>query len=218
MSHQTIIVLDFGSQYTQLIARRLRELSIYSEIWSPATPIETLRARKPTGIILSGGPKSVSDPGAPVCDPAVFSLETPVLGICYGMQLMAHTLGGTVAPASHREFGHASVRLAGDGAATALFAGVPPEIRVWASHGDFVAAPPPGFEIVATSANAPVAAMSNPSRRLFALLFHPEVVHTESGLDSSPRPRTRSPSEPPPCWPSSSSAERAAGSTNTPSF
>ena len=183
VSHQTIIVLDFGSQYTQLIARRLRELSIYSEIWSPSTPIETLRARKPAGIILSGGPKSVSDPGAPVCDPAVFSLETPVLGICYGMQLMAHTLGGTVAPASHREFGHASVRLAGDGAATALFAGVPPEIRVWASHGDFVAAPPPGFEIVATSANAPVAAMSHPSRRLFALLFHPEVVHTESGLD-----------------------------------
>ena len=113
------------------------------------TRIETLRARKPAGIILSGGPKSVSDPGAPVCDPAVFSLETPVLGICYGMQLMAHTLGGTVAPASHREFGHASVRLAGDGAATALFAGVPPEIRVWASHGDFVAAPPPGFSHLA---------------------------------------------------------------------
>ena len=97
MSHQTIIVLDFGSQYTQLIARRLRELSIYSEIWPPDTPAEKIRARKPVGVILSGGPKSVSDPGAPKCEPAVFSAGAPVLGICYGMQLMAHTLGGTVA-------------------------------------------------------------------------------------------------------------------------
>jgi len=182
VSHQTIIVLDFGSQYTQLIARRLRELSVYSEIWPPTTPIETIRNRKPAGIILSGGPKSVSDPGAPVCDPAVFDLGVPVLGICYGMQLMAHRLGGAVAPAAHREFGTATVRVAA-GAAAILFADVPEEIRVWASHGDFVAAPPPGFTISATSANAPVAAMANPDRRLYALLFHPEVVHTESGLD-----------------------------------
>src|SRR3954451_8144556 len=181
--HQTIIVLDFGSQYTQLIARRLRELSVYSEIWPPNTPPEKIRDRKPVGIILSGGPKSVSDPGAPVCDPSVFDLGVPVLGICYGMQLMAHRLGGTVAAASHREFGHATVRVAAHGAPGVLFADVPEEIRVWASHGDFVAAPPPEFSIVATSANAPVAAMANPDRGLYALLFHPEVVHTESGLE-----------------------------------
>jgi GMP synthase (glutamine-hydrolysing) len=180
VSHQTIIVLDFGSQYTQLIARRLRELSIYSEIWPSHTPAEKILARQPVGIILSGGPKSVSDPGAPQCDPAVFSLGRPVLGICYGMQLMAHTLGGRVAPAAHREFGHATVRVSPE---ASLFAGVAEEIRVWASHGDFVAAAPEGFSVIATSANAPVAAMADIDRRLYALLFHPEVVHTESGLE-----------------------------------
>jgi GMP synthase (glutamine-hydrolysing) len=180
VSHQTIIVLDFGSQYTQLIARRLRELSIYSEIWPPDTPAEKIRARKPVGVILSGGPKSVSDPGAPKCEPAVFDIGTPVLGICYGMQLMAHTLGGTVAPASQREFGHATVSVSPE---TTLFAGVPSEVRVWASHGDFVAVAPAGFSVLATSANAPVAAMADASRSLYALLFHPEVVHTEHGLE-----------------------------------
>jgi GMP synthase (glutamine-hydrolysing) len=181
--HQTIIVLDFGSQYTQLIARRLRELSVYSEIWAPDTPAEKIRERQPVGIILSGGPKSVSDPGAPRCDPNVFDLGRPVLGICYGMQLMTDALGGTVAPAAQREFGHAAVRVSASGPTGALFVGVPEEIRVWASHGDFVAAPPDGFAVVATSANAPVAAMANPVRGLYALLFHPEVVHTESGLE-----------------------------------
>ena len=183
MNHQTIIVLDFGSQYTQLIARRLRELSVYSEIWPPDSPAARIRDRNPAGIILSGGPKSVSDPGAPLCDPAVFDLGRPVLGICYGMQLMAHTLGGRVAPAPQREFGHAGVRVASRGRSAVLFDEVPPEIKVWASHGDFVEAAPAGFEVVATSANAPVAAMADPSRRLYALLFHPEVVHTESGLE-----------------------------------
>ena len=180
MNHQTIIVLDFGSQYTQLIARRLRELSVYSEIWAPETAAEKIRARKPAGIILSGGPKSVSDPGAPKCDPAIFELGSPILGICYGMQLMASALGGTVKPAQQREFGHALVTVTEPGA---LFDHVPPEIRVWASHGDFVAAAPPGFAVSATSANAPVAAMAHPARGLYALLFHPEVVHTESGLE-----------------------------------
>jgi len=229
VSHQTIIVLDFGSQYTQLIARRLRELSVYSEIWPPDTPADKIRVRAPVGIILSGGPKSVSDRGAPRCDPALFDMGPPVLGICYGMQLMAHTLGGRVAPAPQREFGHATVTIsgravgvgsgagafrhgspettassveirqgaggaeaveaadAGPGQSTAdsdaLFAGVPPEIRVWASHGDFVAAAPAGFSVVATSANAPVAAMADAGRGLYALLFHPEVAHTERGLD-----------------------------------
>jgi GMP synthase (glutamine-hydrolysing) len=183
VTHQTIIVLDFGSQYTQLIARRLRELSIYSEIWPPHTSADRIRARHPAGIILSGGPRSVSDPAAPKCDAAVFDLDCPVLGICYGMQLMADTLGGTVAPASQREFGHATVTVTGAGAAAALFTNVPSEIRVWASHGDYVALQPAGFSVVATSANAPVAAMANADRRLFGLLFHPEVVHTERGID-----------------------------------
>jgi GMP synthase (glutamine-hydrolysing) len=184
LTHQTIIVLDFGSQYTQLIARRLRELSIYSEVWAPDTPIDRIRDRNPAGIILSGGPKSVADAGAPKCDPAVYDVGCPVLGICYGMQLMAHALGGRVEPAPHREFGHATVRVMREAAGPAvLFSDVPDEIRVWASHGDFVAAAPSGFAVVATSANAPVAAMADPGRQLYALLFHPEVVHTERGLE-----------------------------------
>ena len=194
MNHQTIIVLDFGSQYTQLIARRLRELSVYAEIWPPNTPAERIKVRQPVGIILSGGPKSVSDPGAPKCDPALFDIGSPVLGICYGMQLMADSLGGRVAPAAQREFGHAAVTITGragagqgrgDGreGAAALFVDVPDEIRVWASHGDFVAATPAGFSVVATSANAPIAAMADPARALYAILFHPEVVHTERGLE-----------------------------------
>ena len=135
------------------------------------------------GVILSGGPKSVFDAGAPKCDPDVFGLGRPVLGICYGMQLMAHVLGGAVAPASHREYGDATVALDTRGTAGQLFNGIPASLRVWASHGDFVTAPPDGFAVVATSANAPIAAMANPDRGLYALLFHPEVVHTERGLE-----------------------------------
>jgi GMP synthase (glutamine-hydrolysing) len=193
VTHQTLIVLDFGSQYTQLIARALRELSVYSEIWPPDTPAESIRARQPAGIILSGGPRSVSDEGAPVCDRALFDIGKPVLGICYGMQLMADALGGRVAPAAQREYGHATVTITGrqppsesgasSGPGGVLFANVASEIRVWASHGDFVAAAPDGFAVVATSANAPIAAMVDPGRRLYAVLFHPEVVHTEAGLD-----------------------------------
>ena len=186
MSHQTILVLDFGSQYTQLIARRLRELNVYSEIVPFNTPFEALRAREPVGIILSGGPSSVSDTGAPKCDAQVFELGTPVLGICYGMQLMTDVLGGEVRRSGHREFGHAIVRVAKNGGSTPpprLFSDVPGELRVWASHGDDVAAVPPGFQIVATSATAPIAAMESAERRLYALLFHPEVVHTDHGIE-----------------------------------
>jgi GMP synthase (glutamine-hydrolysing) len=183
VSHQTIIVLDNGSQFTQLIARRLRELSVCSEIWPPSTSADQIRARQPVGIILSGGPRSVSDEGAPHCDPEVFDLGTPVLGICYGMQLMADSLGGRVAPAPQREFGHAAVAIADRPARITLFADVAREIRVWASHGDFVTAPPAGFDVLATSANAPIAAMADADRRLYAVLFHPEVAHTQQGLD-----------------------------------
>jgi GMP synthase (glutamine-hydrolysing) len=181
VSHQTIVVLDFGSQYTQLIARRLRELSVYSEILPFDTPLEAIRARQPVGVILSGGPRSVSDPGAPKCDPGVLDVNVPVLGICYGMQLMTATLGGGVASAPHREFGHATIRVGV--ADAALFHGVPGELKVWASHGDYVTAAPTGFSVIATSANAPVAAMQHPSRGLYALLFHPEVAHTQSGTE-----------------------------------
>ena len=193
MAHQTLIVLDFGSQYTQLIARALRELSVHSEIWPPDAPAASIRARQPAGIILSGGPRSVSDQGAPACDPALFDLGIPVLGICYGMQLMADVLGGRVAPAPQREYGHATVTITGRqppcesgasaGPGAVLFANVASEIRVWASHGDLVAAAPDGFAVVATSANAPIAAMVDPGRQLYAVLFHPEVVHTEAGLE-----------------------------------
>jgi GMP synthase (glutamine-hydrolysing) len=180
VTHQTIVVLDFGSQFTQLIARRLRELSVYSEILPFDTPPSEIARRRPAGIILSGGPKSVSEAGAPRCDRAVLESGVPVLGICYGMQLMTDLLGGEVAPAPHREFGLATIRIERD---APLFATVPDELRVWASHGDFVAAAPPGFAVTATSANAPVAAMASPAQRLYALLFHPEVAHTDRGLD-----------------------------------
>ncbi len=197
MSHQTILVLDFGSQYTQLIARRLRELNVYSEIVPFNAPLDQLQAKQPAGVILSGGPSSVSDAGAPRCDPRLFDVGVPVLGICYGMQLMTDVLGGEVRRSGHREFGHAIVRTAdapddaagsGSGLAAAgvatrprLFADVPGELRVWASHGDDVAAVPPGFQVSATSATAPIAAMEAADRRLYALLFHPEVVHTDHG-------------------------------------
>jgi GMP synthase (glutamine-hydrolysing) len=180
VAHQTIVVLDFGSQFTQLIARRLREISVYSEILPFDTPAEEVLRRNPVGIILSGGPKSVSEDGAPKCEPAVFETDVPILGICYGMQLMTATLGGQVAPAPHREFGLATIKIA---PGAPLFETIPPELRVWASHGDFVASAPAGFAVTATSLNAPVAAMAAPDRRMYALLFHPEVAHTDRGTD-----------------------------------
>ena len=178
VTHQTLLVLDFGSQYTQLIARRLREQAIYSEIVPFSTSADEIRAGGAAGVILSGGPASLSDAGAPRCDPEIFSCGVPVLGICYGMQAMTAALGGGVGHAPEREYGHASVTVQERGG---LFDGVPQEIRVWASHGDVVSAAPPGFSVVATSANAPVAGMADPARRLYALLFHPEVAHTEHG-------------------------------------
>ena len=180
MAHQTLLVLDFGSQYTQLIARRLRELKIYTEVLPFHTPVSELSARRPAGVILSGGPSSVRDADAPRCEDGVFTLGVPVLGICYGMQLMADMLGGSVEPAPEREFGHAAVTVESD---SPLFESLPGDIRVWASHGDLVARTPPGFRVVGTSTNAPVVAMEDATRHFYALLFHPEVAHTERGGD-----------------------------------
>ncbi|MCY4074965.1 MAG: glutamine-hydrolyzing GMP synthase [Acidobacteria bacterium] len=178
MAHQTILVLDFGSQYTQLIARRLRELSVYSEILPFHTTAEAIAARGAAGIILSGGPASLSEPGAPRCDPALFACGVPMLGICYGMQSMAAALGGIVSAAPEREYGQATVTTRGE---SRLLRGLPDTLQVWASHGDLVTAPPPGFVVNGTSPNAPVAVMADSGRSLHGVLFHPEVVHTTHG-------------------------------------
>ncbi len=178
VTHQTIVVIDFGSQYTQLIARRLRELAVYSEIVPPSMTAEEIAARRPAGIILSGGPSSVSEADAPRVDPAIFTLNVPTLGICYGMQLMTQMLGGAVSPAASREYGHAVIHLS---PTARLFQHVPETVKAWASHGDYVAAAPPGFQVTATSDNAPVSAMQSVERQLYGLLFHPEVAHTERG-------------------------------------
>src|SRR3982750_470546 len=170
VTHQTIVVLDFGSQFTQLIARRLRELSVYSEIVPFNTPMAEIRARKPIGIVLSGGPRRPPEASAPRCEPAVFGAGVPVLGICYGMQLMTDTLGGEVAPAPHREFGLATIKIEEE---APLLASVGSELRVWASHGDFVKSAPSGFTVTATSANAPVAAMADEDRRFSRPLVPP---------------------------------------------
>lgn len=180
MTHQTIVVLDFGSQYTQLIARRLRELHVYSEIVPFHTPAAEIARRQPVGLIFSGGPRSVFESTAPRIGPEVLSLGVPTLGICYGMQLMTHVLGGRVEPAPKREYGHAAVTVVHP---TPLFDALPASLRVWASHGDLVAEAPAGFDVVATSDNAPIAAMQRPERRWYAVLFHPEVAHTEGGRE-----------------------------------
>jgi GMP synthase (glutamine-hydrolysing) len=180
VSHQVILVLDFGSQYTQLIARRLRELHVYSEIIPFGTPAAEIARRQPAGVILSGGPMSVSEAGAPHCDYALFEMGVPVLGICYGMQLMTQVLGGTLTRSSHREFGHADVTVGETGR---LFDGLERTLKVWASHGDSVSAAPPGFSVVASSATVPIVAIEDRTRALYGLLFHPEVVHTQHGVD-----------------------------------
>jgi GMP synthase (glutamine-hydrolysing) len=177
-----IAVLDFGGQYTQLIARRIRELSVYSEIVPCTQPVPAVLGAGYTGLILSGGPSSVYDEGAPLPAPEVFAAGVPVLGICYGMQAMGRLLGGQVVPAERREYGPAVVRLVGS---SPLLTGVEPapdgSLAVWMSHGDTVLTPPPGFTTLASTPNCPVAAMADEQRRLYAVQFHPEVVHTPQG-------------------------------------
>ncbi len=174
-----ILILDFGGQTTQLIARRIREQQVYCEIHPPTLGAAALRAFAPAGVILSGGPASVFAPGAPKLDPAVLALGVPVLGICYGQQLFAHQLGGLVEKAEGREFGRALLKLERE---HPLFAGLPGSERtVWMSHGDRVLRLPPGFEVIASSDGSPFAAVADRSRRLVGVQFHPEVAHTDGG-------------------------------------
>jgi len=174
----SILILDYGSQYTQLIARRIREQHVYSEIVPFTVSADRMRERSPKGIILSGGPDSVFAEGAPSIDPGIFDLGVPVLGICYGMQLMSATLGGKVEPGEKREYGKTMLSVE---PGNELFKGVPDSFIVWMSHGDRVVAIPEGFKVSATSPGCPFAAIRDERRRLFGIQFHPEVVHTEHG-------------------------------------
>lgn len=181
LHNEKIVILDFGSQTTQLIARRIREQKVYSEIHPFSIPLEQLKALRPSGIILSGGPCSVYDTDAPLSDPGIFALGIPVLGICYGAQLMLQQLGGKVEKADKREFGKAELRLADS---SGLFAGLEGDgHQVWMSHGDRVEAVPQGFEATASSENSPYAALKHREQPLVAVQFHPEVAHTLIGVE-----------------------------------
>ncbi len=180
---EKILILDFGSQTTQLIARRIREQKVYSEIHPYTMSLDQLRALNPSGIVLSGGPASVYDDDAPISDPAIFELGIPILGICYGAQLMMHQLGGRVEQAKSREFGKAELSVTDT---SALFAGITPapaQHQVWMSHGDRIEEIAPGFLVTATSANSPCAALRHEEKPFVAVQFHPEVAHTLIGTD-----------------------------------
>jgi GMP synthase (glutamine-hydrolysing) len=178
---QKVLVLDFGAQYTQLIARRIRECRVYCEIVPFDTPVVELRRRGPSALVFSGGPPSVYERGAPSIDPAVYDLGVPILGICYGMQLMAQQLGGQVEPADDsREYGRTSLAIVEPGL---LLGGLGADPVCWMSHGDRVVAPPPGFTVLAATASSPVAAMADPGRKLYGVQFHPEVTHTPQGIE-----------------------------------
>jgi GMP synthase (glutamine-hydrolysing) len=178
-----ILVIDFGGQYTQLIARRVREVGVYSEILPYDARPEQIDALAPAGIILSGGPESVGAAGSPQISDAIFAAKAPMLGICYGMQALAAKLGGAVETADHREYGYAEVKLAGKDPLLQGLTKAGADLKVWMSHGDRVEKLPPGFTAIASSANSPLAAMADLKRKIYALQFHPEVTHTEQGLE-----------------------------------
>jgi GMP synthase (glutamine-hydrolysing) len=180
MQAEPVLVVDYGAQYAQLIARRVREAHVYSEIVPHTMPVSEMMARRPKAVILSGGPASVYADGAPRTDPALFGAGVPVFGICYGFQAMAQALGGEVAHTGGSEFGRTVLRLDTPGV---LFRGLPPEQQVWMSHGDAVTAPPPGFAVTATTSGAPVAAFEDRGRAFAGVQFHPEVLHTEHGQE-----------------------------------
>jgi len=181
--HARIVVVDFGGQYTQLIARRVREAGVYSEILPYDAPASAFQALKPAGLILSGGPDSTYGAGAPQISDAIIAAGVPLLGICYGMQALAAKLGGVVEGAAHREYGFAEVELKGNDALLAGLVGTGKLLKVWMSHGDRVERLPPGFTAIAASKNAPLAAMADERRRIYGLQFHPEVTHTQYGFD-----------------------------------
>lgn len=174
-----VVILDFGSQFTQLIARRIREMNVYSVIVPCNLAFDQLVKMSPQALILSGGPSSVYDPASPVCDERVLKMNLPVLGICYGLQWMSHKLGGKVEPASRREYGFAQLEIAGT---SEVLKGIPTPLRVWNSHGDHVTAVPPGFEITGRTENA-ISVIENPQARQYAVEFHPEVRHTDHGSE-----------------------------------
>jgi len=178
LSHQILLILDYGSQFTQLIARRARELGVYSEIHAPRIDAEEVARLSPRGIVLSGGPSSVLDPGAPGLPRAVRDHGAPILGVCYGMQLLARELGGSVRPSAHSEYGMATLTVEREGS---ILKGLPRTSRVWASHGDTVEALPPGFTSLGVTETGLVAAAEDPARHIHAVQFHPEVVHTTEG-------------------------------------
>ena len=173
-----ILILDFGSQYTQVIARRIRQLNVFSEIVRHDTPASVLKSLRPSGIILSGGPASVYAKGAPQADKRLFDAGIPILGVCYGMQLFGKWLGGEVAPSARREYGRGHLSVKGT---SPLFKALPKQIEIWNSHGDSLKKLPKGFHAIATSDNSPFAAIEDPKRRLYGLQFHPEVAHTPRG-------------------------------------
>lgn len=175
---ELVLVVDFGAQYSQLIARRIRECGVYSEIIPFHAPLADIAAKNPKGIVFSGGPNSVYGEKAPHSDPGIYNLGAPVLGICYGMQLMALQLGGEVARAEAREYGHADLNIDSE---AALFRGIATPTPVWMSHGDSIVRPPSGFVMTANTSNTPIAAMANDAKRLHGVQFHPEVVHTKEG-------------------------------------
>ena len=179
-AHSKILILDFGSQYTQVIARRIRECQVYSEIVRFDIPAEEVSSLKPKGIILSGGPASVNEAGAPHLDPKIFGLGLPVLGICYGLQLMAHHLGGQVEFSARREYGPGMLRVSNG---SQLFDGIGEQIDIWSSHADKITAMPAGFRSAAHTENSPFAAIEDPKRKLYGLQFHPEVAHTPRGKE-----------------------------------
>lgn len=179
LNRQMLVILDFGSQYSELIARRIRETQVYSEVLSYRTSVEQLKQLNPKGIILSGGPNSVYDPGAPHCDPGIWQLGIPILGVCYGMQLMVQQLGGEVKRAERGEYGKASLIIDDP---TDLLTNVEDGSTMWMSHGDSCTTLPEGFEILAHTANTPCAAIANHEKHLYGVQFHPEVVHSVCGL------------------------------------
>jgi GMP synthase (glutamine-hydrolysing) len=183
-SFDTVLVVDFGAQYAQLIARRVREAHVYSEIVPASMSAEEMLARHPKGIILSGGPKSVYAENAPLVDPGIYGAGVPVLGICYGAQLLTQQLGGEVARTGTGEYGRTVLRRqSSSGAPSALMAGWPEHSTVWMSHGDSMVGPPPGFVVTAATDGVPVAAVEDGERRVYGVQFHPEVVHTERGQE-----------------------------------